>query len=162
MQRPSRILGMGDIVGLVEDVHQKVDKEKALGLARKVRKGGGFDLADLKNQLEQMMGLGGLAAIVEKLPLGNLPSGALDRIPDDRDIRRQIAIINSMTPGERHFPKTINGSRKRRIAGGAGVPIQDVNRLLKQFTGMARMMKRAKGKGIAGLLAGTGARLPRR
>ena len=158
----SRILGMGDVVGLVEDVHQKVDAEKARRLARKVRKSGGFDLADLKDQLEQMMGLGGLAAIVEKLPLGSLPAGAFDRVPNDQAIGRQIAIINSMTPGERHFPKTINGSRKRRIAMGAGVPVQDVNRLLKQFTGMARMMKRAKGKGVAGLLAGTGARLPRR
>ncbi len=158
----SRILGMGDVVGLVEDVQQKVDEDKARRLARKIRKSGGFDLSDLRDQLEQMMGLGGLAAIVEKLPLGNLSAVALDRIPNDRDVRRQIAIINSMTPGERRFPKTINGSRKRRIAGGAGVQIQDVNYLLKQFTGMARMMKRAKGKGMAGLLAGTGARLPRR
>ncbi len=152
----SRILGMGDVVGLVEDIQQKVDEDKARRLAGKVRKRGSFDLADLRDQLEQMMGLGGLAAIVEKLPLGNLPAGALDRVPNDRDIRHQIAIIDSMTPGERRFPKTINGSRKRRIAAGAGVQIQDVNRLLKQFTGMARMMKRAKGKGMAGLLAGMG------
>jgi len=137
----SRILGMGDVLGLVEDVERKVDRQQAERLARKVKKGKGLDLSDLREQLQQMLGMGGVAALLEKLPMaGKLPAGAAQQA-GDQQIRRQIAIINSMTGQERKFPKVINGSRKRRIANGAGVQVQDVNRLLKQHQQMQKMMK---------------------
>jgi signal recognition particle subunit SRP54 len=143
----SRILGMGDVLSLVEDVEQKVDHEKAERLARKVKKGLGFDLDDLRSQFEQMLNLGGLEGLLDKLPLpGNLNAGQLAQKIDDKTIRRQVAIICSMTAKERRFPKTIDGSRKRRIASGAGQAVQDVNRLIKQHTQMQKMMKRM-GKG---------------
>jgi signal recognition particle subunit SRP54 len=143
----SRILGMGDVLSLVEDVEQKVDREKAERLARKVKKGLGFDLDDLRSQFEQMLNLGGLEGLLDKLPLpGNLNAGQLAQKIDDKTIRRQVAIICSMTAKERRFPKTIDGSRKRRIASGAGQAVQDVNRLIKQHTQMQKMMKRM-GKG---------------
>jgi signal recognition particle subunit SRP54 len=143
----SRILGRGDVLSLVEDVEQKVDREKAERLARKVKKGLGFDLDDLRSQFEQMLNLGGLEGLLDKLPLpGNLNAGQLAQKIDDKTIRRQVAIICSMTAKERRFPKTIDGSRKRRIASGAGQAVQDVNRLIKQHTQMQKMMKRM-GKG---------------
>lgn len=143
----SRILGMGDVLSLVEDVEQKVDREKAERLVRKVKKGLGFDLDDLRSQFEQMLNLGGLQGLLDKLPLpGNLNAGQLAQKIDDKAIRRQVAIICSMTAKERRFPKTIDGSRKRRIASGAGQAVQDVNRLIKQHTQMQKMMKRM-GKG---------------
>jgi signal recognition particle subunit SRP54 len=143
----ARILGMGDVLSLVEEVEQKVDQQQAERLARKVRKGGGFDLDDLQVQLEQMLNMGGLEGLLDKLPLpGGLQAGQLAQQVDQRAIRRQVAIIKSMTPQERRFPKTINGSRKRRIAAGSGLQVQDVNRLLKQHTQMQKMMKRL-GKG---------------
>ena len=157
----SRILGMGDVVGLVEEVQQNVDSDQARRLAHKVRKGRGFDLADLRDQLRQMLSMGGLGAILDKLPVGGIAAGALDRLPDEREIRRQIAMIDAMTLAERRFPKTINGSRRRRIAGGSGVTVQDVNRLLKQYKGLEKVLNRAskmKGKGLEGLLQG----IPRR
>ena len=125
----SRILGMGDVLSLVEEIEGKVSKEKADKLARKLKKGSGFDLSDLRDQFEQMLNMGGMAAMLDKLPMaGNVNPDALKKASDESGIKRQIAIINSMTPGERRFPKTINGSRKRRIAGGSGQQIQDVNR----------------------------------
>lgn len=143
----SRILGMGDVLTLVEEIEQKVSKEQTEKLAKKLKKGRGFDLADLRDQLEQMMNMGGLASMLEKLPLpGNVNPAALKDAANETMIRRQIAIINSMTPSERRFPKTINGSRKKRIAVGAGQQIQDVNRLLKQHLQMEKMMKKV-GKG---------------
>jgi signal recognition particle subunit SRP54 len=155
----SRILGMGDVLGLVEEVEQKVDREKAQKLARKVQKGKNFDLGDLRDQLEQMANMGGLESLLEKLPLpggvaGSLKAGQLAGQIDSRMLSRQVAIINSMTPGERRFPKSINGSRKRRIALGAGQAVQDVNRLLKQHTQMQKMMKRASKGGLKGMLRG--------
>jgi len=139
----SRILGMGDVLSLVEEVEQKVDREKAERLAKKVKKGAGFDLADLREQLGQMLDLGGMDRLLEKLPLpGGLKPGQLAEQVDPRAIGRQIAIINSMTPRERKFPKSINGSRKQRIASGSGLSVQDVNRLLKQHLQMQKMMKR--------------------
>ncbi|HUO82752.1 MAG TPA: signal recognition particle protein [Gammaproteobacteria bacterium] len=148
----SRILGMGDVLSLVEDVQQKVDREQADRLAGKLRTGKGFDFDDLKCQLEQMLAMGGLSALLDKLPAGmQLPQGA-QRQPDDREVVRQIAIINSMTRGERRFPKTINGSRRRRIAAGSGTQVQDVNRLLKQFLGMQKLMKKASRGGMAQLM----------
>ena len=151
----SRILGMGDVLTLVEEIEDNVEKDKAAKLARKLHKGRGFDLADLKDQLEQMIAMGGLGAMLEKLPLsGKLNAANLKDQVGERQIRRQIAVINSMTPAERRYPKTIKGSRKKRIAAGAGLRIQDVNRLLKQHVQMARMMKKASKGGMQRLLRG--------
>jgi signal recognition particle subunit SRP54 len=156
----SRILGMGDVLSLVEDVQQKVDREQADRLAGKLRAGKGFDFDDLKGQLEQMLAMGGLSALLEKLPAGlQLPQGAA-RQADDREVVRQIAIIDSMTRGERRYPKTINGSRRRRIAAGSGTQVQDVNRLLKQFIGMQKVMKKASRGGMAQLMRGFGGAKP--
>ena len=146
----ARILGMGDVVSLVEQVTEQVDQDKAVKLAAKVKKGKNLSLLDLRDQLEQMLNMGGLESILDKLPAG-LAQGAA-AIPDDRQIRRQIALINAMTPQERRFPKTINGSRKRRIAAGAGLAVQDVNRLLKQHQQMGKMLKRMGRGGMQGML----------
>lgn len=151
----SRILGMGDVLTLVEEIEQKVSKDKTEKLAKKLKKGRGFDLSDLKDQLEQMMNMGGMASLLEKLPLpGNVNPAALQDQANEHKIKRQIAIINSMTPGERRFPKTINGSRKKRIAAGAGQQIQDVNRLLKQHVQMEKMMKKMSKGGMKNMLRG--------
>ena len=151
----SRILGMGDVLSLVEEIEDKVEKNKAEKLARKLKLGRGFDLSDLKDQLEQMINMGGLSAMLEKLPMpGNVNPAALKDGGNDTQLKRQIAVINSMTPGERHFPKTINGSRKKRIAAGCGLTIQDVNRLLKQHTQMAKMMKKMSKGGMKNMLRG--------
>jgi signal recognition particle subunit SRP54 len=157
----SRILGMGDVLTLVEEIEHKVSKDKTEKLAKKLRKGKGFDLSDLRDQLEQMMNMGGLASMLEKLPLpGNVNPAALQDEANEKKIRRQIAIINSMTPGERRFPKTINGSRKKRIAAGAGQQIQDVNRLLKQHLQMEKMMKKMSKGGMQKLMRGMGGGMP--
>ncbi len=151
----SRILGMGDVLSLVEDIEGKVNRDQADKLARKLKKGKGFDLLDLRDQLEQMLNMGGMAAILEKLPLpGNVNPAALKDSANEQQFKRQIAIINSMTRGERRFPKTINGSRKRRIAKGAGQEIQDVNRLLKQHLQMEKMMKKMSKGGMKKMLRG--------
>ncbi len=151
----SRILGMGDVLSLVEEIEDKVNKDDAEKLAKKLKKGRGFDLSDLKTQLEQMMNMGGMAAILDKLPMpGNVNPAAIQEAGNEKQFRRQIAIINSMTPGERRFPKIINGSRKKRIATGAGMQIQDVNRLLKQHLQMAKMMKKMSKGGMKKMLRG--------
>jgi signal recognition particle subunit SRP54 len=151
----SRILGMGDVLSLVEEIEDKVSKDKAEKLAKKLKKGRGFDLGDLKEQLEQMLNMGGMASMLEKMPLpGNVNAAALKDSANEQQFRRQIAIINSMTPQERRFPKTINGSRKKRIAMGAGLQIQDVNRLLKQHQQMERMMKKVSKGGMRKLMRG--------
>ena len=151
----SRILGMGDVLSLVEEIEQKVSKDKTEKLAKKLKKGRGFDLADLRDQLEQMMNMGGLASMLEKLPIpGKVNKAALQEAGNELKIRRQIAIINSMTPGERRFPKIINGSRKKRIANGAGQQIQDVNRLLKQHVQMEKMMKKMSRGGMKNMMRG--------
>jgi signal recognition particle subunit SRP54 len=136
-----RILGMGDVVALVEQVQKQVDVEEAQKLAKKVAKGKGFDLADLKGQLEQLQKMGGIASLADKLPAAALKGGAMPSEQGDKDVRRQIAIINSMTKKERRNPGLLDGSRRRRIAAGAGVQVQDVNRLMKQFLEMQKMMK---------------------
>ena len=148
----SRILGMGDVVSLVEQVHRQVDQKEAERLARKVVKGKGFDLTDLKSQLEQVQKLGGLGSLMEKLPMAATAKGGMSSHQGDREVRRQIAIINSMTRRERRMPGLIDGSRRRRIARGAGVQVQDVNRLMKQFLQMQRMMKSMKGGRLQRLL----------
>jgi len=153
----SRILGMGDVVGLVEEVEAKVDKEKALQLAQKVKAGKAFDLNDLKDQLTQMMNMGGLAGLMDKMPLpGNIDTKAMQKGMDEKVLSRQVALINSMTPQERRFPKMINGSRKKRIAAGAGLAVPEVNRLLKQHMQMQKMMKKASKGGLAGMMRGLG------
>ena len=141
----SRILGMGDVVSLVEQVHRQVDHEEAQRLAQKVVKGKGFDMIDLRSQLEQLQKMGGVGALLDKLPGSVGKKTAVTSDQGDREVRRQIAIINSMTPRERRNPGIIDGSRRRRIAGGSGVQVQDVNRLLKQFQEMQRVMKSMKG-----------------
>ena len=151
----SRILGMGDVLTLVEEIEGKADRDKAEKLAKKIKKGRGFDLVDLREQLEQMMSMGGLGAMLDKLPLpGNVNPAALKDMANEKQMRHQIAIINSMTPQERRFPKTINGSRKKRIAAGAGLQVQDVNRLLKQHTQMEKMMKKMSRGGMKKMMRG--------
>jgi signal recognition particle subunit SRP54 len=141
----SRILGMGDVVALVEQVQRNVDAGEAERLARKMAAGKGFDMSDLKSQLEQLQKMGGMNALLDKLPGAAAQKAAISPDAGDRQVRRQIAIINSMTPRERRLPAVIDGSRRRRIAKGSGVQVQDVNRLLKQFMDMQRMMKSMKG-----------------
>ena len=143
----SRILGMGDVLSLIEEVERKVDKKKAEKLAKKVLKGKGFDLEDFREQLVQMKSMGGLTGMMDKLPgMGNVPQAAKDQLNDKVTIRME-AMINSMTAKEKAFPEMIKGSRKKRIANGSGTQIQDVNRMLKQFKQMQKMMKKMKGKG---------------
>jgi signal recognition particle subunit SRP54 len=154
----SRILGMGDVVSLVEQVQREVDVDEAQRLVQKVAKGRGFDLSDLKGQLEQVQRLGGLGSLLDKLPMAAGRQISADQ--GDRQVRRQIAIINSMTPRERRYPAVIDGSRRRRIAGGAGVQVQDVNRLMKQFLDMQRMMKSMKGGKVRNLMAALKGRFP--
>jgi len=151
----SRILGMGDVLSLVEEIEGKVSREKTEKLQKKLKKGRGFDLTDLRDQFEQMLNMGGIGAMLEKLPMpGNIDTAALKDKTDEKQLRRQIAIINSMTPGERRFPKTINGSRKRRIATGAGMQVQEVNRLLKQHLQMEKMMKKMSRGGMKKMMRG--------
>ena len=151
----SRILGMGDVLSLVEEIESKVNRGQADKLAKKLKKGKGFDLSDLRDQLEQMLDMGGMAAMLEKLPIpGNVNAAALKSSANEQQYTHQIAIINSMTVGERRFPKSINGSRKRRIARGAGQEIQDVNRLLKQHLQMQKMMKKLSRGGLKNMLRG--------
>ncbi len=156
----SRILGMGDVVSLVEEVQARVDHEQAEKLVKKLKKGKDFDLADFKEQLEQMNKMGGMASLMEKLPgMGQLPEHVKNKA-SDREMGKLIAIINSMTPGERRFPAIIKGSRKRRIAAGSGTQVQDINQLLKQFLQMQKMMKKMKGGGMAKLMRSMQGRLP--
>ncbi len=144
----SRILGMGDVLSLVEDVQRNVDVKEAEKLAAKFKKGGGFDFNDLKAQMEQMMNMGGLGGLLDKMPgMGGKMSALKDKV-NDKDIKRLIAIIQSMTPQERAFPDMIKGSRKKRIALGAGVQVQEVNKLMKQQMQMKKMMKKMKGGGM--------------
>jgi len=153
-----RILGMGDVVALVEQVQGKVDAAEAERLAKKVVSGGKFDFYDLKGQLQQLQSMGGLGALMDKLPT-QLAKGAMGSDEGDLQVRRQIAIINSMTHRERRRPELIDGSRRRRIAAGSGTQVQDVNRLLKQFSEMQRMMKSMKGgklRRMLGALKGGG------
>ena len=158
----SRILGMGDILSLVEQAQEKVDHEKAEKLAKKVKKGKGFDLEDLRDQFIQMENMGGLAGMMDKLPgMGAGVSQAMKDPAQTRQMKRMVAIINSMTPQERRKPELINGSRKRRVAGGSGTQIQDINRLLKQHKQMQKMMKKMGSKGgMANMMRGLKGKMP--
>jgi signal recognition particle subunit SRP54 len=158
----SRILGMGDVLSLVEQVQAQVDGDKAAALSAKLAKGKGFDLGDLKEQLLQLEAMGGVSALLDKLP-SELSRGATPGAAQQlggREAKRKIAIINSMTPKERRRPELIDGSRKRRIAGGAGVQVQEVNRLLKEFLQMQKVMKQFSKGGVRGLMRQLGGRLP--
>ncbi len=150
----SRILGMGDILGLIEEIEQKVDKEKAEKFARKMQKGKGFDLEDFREQLQQMQSMGGIGSMMDKLPgINSVPQEMKDKL-NDKMLARQIAIICSMTMQERRYPDLIKGNRKKRIASGCGQELQDVNRILKQFLMMQKMMKKVKNGNMASMVRG--------
>ncbi len=156
----SRILGMGDVLSLVEDVTRKVDHKKAQRLAKKLNKGKAFDLNDLRDQMLQMEKMGGMAGLMDKLPgVSGLPAGLKDQA-NDKHISRMVAIINSMTPRERRFPDIIKGSHKKRISKGSGVQVQDVNRLLKQHKQMKKMMKKFKGGGMRKMMRSLKGQMP--
>ena len=156
----SRILGMGDILSLVEQAELSVDRDQAEKLANKLKKGKGFDLEDFREQVQQMRKMGGVASLLDKLPgMGNMPEEAKSQL-SDKEFSRTEAIINSMTIKERRSPAIIKGSRKRRIAVGSGTQVQDVNRLLKQFEQMQRMMKKMSKGGLGKLMKGLGGKLP--
>jgi signal recognition particle subunit SRP54 len=156
----ARILGMGDILSLVEEAHAKIDLEEAQRVAEKVKKGKGFDLEDFKQQIVQMKKMGGVASLMDKLPAQLV--GQIDpaKLQDETQFRRIEGIINAMTPQERRKPELIKASRKRRIATGAGVPVQAVNQLLNQFEQMQKMMKMMKGGNMARMMRGMKGMLP--
>ncbi|MFT6756395.1 MAG: signal recognition particle subunit SRP54 [Chitinophagales bacterium] len=158
----SRILGMGDVLSLIEEAEQKLDKKKAEKLANKIKKGKGFDLEDFRDQLQQMQNMGGVSGMLEKLPgMGNLAQAAATANVDTKMFKRMEVIIDSMTPFERRKPDLLNGSRKRRITEGSGTQIQDLNRLLKQHKQMSKMMKKmGKKGGMANLMRGMGGMMP--
>jgi signal recognition particle subunit SRP54 len=142
-----RILGMGDVMSLIEEAEQKIDKKKAEKLAKKITKGKSFDLEDFRDQIQQMNQMGGLSGMLDKLPgMGGISQAAKDKA-SQTNFSQFEAIINSMTPKERRYPDLISGSRKKRVALGSGTQIQDVNRLLKQFKQMQKMMKKMGRKG---------------
>ncbi len=150
----SRILGMGDMLTLIEEIEQKADKKKAEKLARKISKGKSFNLDDFKDQLLQMQNMGGVGAMMDKLPgMGEVPQGVKDKV-DDKMLARQIAVINSMTFQERRFPDLIKGNRKKRIAKGCGQELQDVNRILKQHKMMQKMMKKFSKGNMTNMMRG--------
>ena len=154
----SRILGMGDVMTLVEEAHQKIDHDKAANLARKLKKGKGFDLEDFREQLLQIEKMGGMGSMLDKLPgMGNLPANVKAQVEGNPQ-KHLVAIINSMTPRERRHPAIIKATRKKRIAAGSGTSVQEINRMLKQFTQMQKMMKRmGKGKrAMQGMMQGLG------
>ncbi|HHO70482.1 MAG TPA: signal recognition particle protein [Halothiobacillus sp.] len=156
----SRILDMGDVVSLVEAAQRSVDQNKARALAAKVKAGKAFTLEDMLEQLEQMQNLGGINSLIDKLPgMGKISDRVKSQV-NDKEIRRMMAIINSMTPYERRHPDIIKGSRKRRIAAGSGVKVQDVNRLLKQHRDMRDMMKKFSGGGMSKLMRSLKGKIP--
>ena len=164
----SRILGMGDVLSLIEEAEQKIDKKKAEKLAKKIKKGKKFDLEDFRDQLLQMKNMGGIGSMLEKMPgMAGAAQAAASQV-DGKMFSQMEAIINSMTPKERRNPDILNGSRKRRISMGSGTQIQDLNRLLKQHKQMQKMMKKMKTKGgmanmmrgVSGMLGGGGGGMP--
>lgn len=156
----SRILGMGDVLSLVEEAQRNVDHKQAQKLARKINKGKGFDLEDLRNQMLQMEKMGGMGGLVDKLPGMGKMADVVNQESTNVQVKRMVAVINSMTPQERRFPELIKGSRKRRIANGCGLQIQDVNRLLKQHKQMSKMMKKFSGGGLKKMMRGMKGQLP--
>ena len=157
----SRILGMGDMLSLIEEAEQGADRKQAAALAKKIRRGKGFNLEDFREQLRQLQGMGGLGSLLDKLPVMRQPSAEAINV-QARELARNEAIINSMTPAERRFPAMINGSRRRRIASPVPASgFQDVSRLLKQFGRMQKTMKKLGRKGgMANLARSLGGNLP--
>ncbi|WP_027858928.1 signal recognition particle protein [Marinobacterium jannaschii] len=157
----SRILGMGDVLSLIEEAERKIDKDKAEKFAAKIKKGKGFDLEDFLEQLQQMKNMGGMMGMLDKLPgMGNLAQAA-QSADAEKGMGQMEAIINSMTPHERRHPDVISGSRKKRIANGSGTQVQDVNRLLKQHKQMSKMMKKFSNKGgMAKMMRGMKGMMP--
>ena len=155
----SRILGMGDVLSLIEDAHKQVNQKEAQQLAKKLKSGKGFDLEDFKAQLQQMQKMGGVSALMDKLP-GNLTQGTRAQAVDDKALKRVAGIIDSMTPAERRDPSLLKASRKRRIAAGAGVQVQEINRLLMQFEQMQKMMKTFAKGGMAKMMRNMKGMLP--
>jgi signal recognition particle subunit SRP54 len=155
----SRILGMGDVLSLIEEAHRAVDRQEALKAVEKLKKGKGFDLEDFKAQIQQMKKLGGLSSLMDKLP-GAGQLGAAELAQSEKQMRRIEGIINSMTPQERRNPAILKASRKRRIAAGAGVTVQEVNRLLNQFEQAQKMMKSLGKGGLAKMMRGMKGMLP--
>ena len=154
----SRILGMGDVLSLIEDAQRNVDHAEAARFADKIKKGKGFDLEDFKAQIQQMRKMGGISALMDKLPGAAgaaIPAGA-----DDKAVNRIEGIINAMTAQERSKPEILKASRKRRIAAGAGVSVQEVNRLLKQFEQAQKMMKMMSKGGLAKMMRGMKGMMP--
>ncbi|HIP81310.1 MAG TPA: signal recognition particle protein [Leucothrix mucor] len=156
----SRILGMGDVLSLVEDAQRNVDQKQAKRLAKKLNKGKVFDLDDLRSQMLQMQKMGGMGGLMDKLPGMGQAAQAMQDGAGDKEVGRMVAIINSMTLQERRFPAVIKGSRKKRIAAGCGMQIQDVNRLLKQHKQMSKMMKKFKGGGLKKMMRGMKGQMP--
>lgn len=155
-----RILGMGDVLSLIDEAETKIDKDKAEKFAKKMQKSGQFDLEDFLEQLQQIQNMGGVGGLLGKLPgMGQL-KGQVDGDQAEKEFGRLEAIIKSMTRQERAFPAVIKGSRKRRIAMGSGTSVQDVNKLLKQFTQMQKMMKKMKGGGMKNMMRGLAGKLP--
>ncbi len=150
----SRILGMGDMLSLIEDIEQKVDKEKAERLVKKIQKGQGFNLEDFREQLQEMQRMGGVGSMLEKLPGMNAVPSEMKAQINDKMLARQIAVISSMTMQERRYPDLIKGNRKKRIAAGCGQELHDVNRMLKQFLMMQKMMKKFKAGNVANMVRG--------
>ncbi|QZY65340.1 signal recognition particle protein [Providencia rettgeri] len=156
----SRILGMGDVISLIEEIEHKVDRDEAEKLAKKLKTGDSFDLNDFLSQLKQMRNMGGMASMMSKMPgMSQLPDTVKSQM-DDKITVRMEAMINSMTRKEREKPEIIKGSRKRRIAAGSGTTVQEVNRLLKQFDDMQRMMKKMKKGGLAKMMRGMKGMMP--
>ena len=156
----NRIIGQGDVLGLIEETARKVDQEKAQKLAEKLKKNKGFDLADFREQMLQMQDMGSMESLLDKLPGGAQMQAQLKNVDAGKQIRRSIAIINSMTPQERRFPDLIKASRKRRIAAGAGLEVQQVNQLLRQYETTKDMMKKFTGGGMAKMMRAMAGKLP--
>lgn len=156
----SRILGMGDVLSLIEEAHRSVDRAEAEKLAQKIKKGQGFDLEDFKTQLQQMKKAGGIGAMMDKLPAQLTRGMAVNQSVDERSLNRIEGIINAMTPSERRHPDLLKASRKRRVATGAGVSVQEVNRLLSQFEQMQKMMKMLSKGGMGKMLRGMKGMIP--
>jgi signal recognition particle subunit SRP54 len=156
----ARILGQGDVLSLIEETVQKVDHDKAAELAQKVRKGKGFDFNDFRDQMLQMQKMGSIESMLEKLPGGAKLQAQMKNVNAEREMKRAIAIINSMTAQERRFPDLLKASRKRRIAAGSGVQVQQVNQLLRQFEQGRDMMKKLAGGGVSKLMRSLTGRMP--
>ncbi|HEX4895564.1 MAG TPA: signal recognition particle protein [Solimonas sp.] len=156
----TRIIGQGDVLGLIEETARKVDQDKAQKFAEKLKKTKSFDLEDFREQMLQMQNMGSMSSILEKLPGGAQMQAQLKNVDAEKQIRRTVAIINSMTAQERRFPDLIKASRKRRIAAGAGQEVQQVNQLLRQFDMTRDMMKKVASGGMAKMMRGLAGRLP--